>query len=973
MFSRLGIGARLFIAFLGIAALSLSSGVAGWWILRGVSEAQSRMTAEALPAVAAAQKTGDATRRILAAGQNLAAATDEATRARFAGEIAALSGDIRQTLADAALSQLDYASLSQMSGNAESLFANLSEQNRLVKEKLRLLASFEARAGRTLDAASVLVELSETLVSNASAGASAVVAGLYGLIEGGRPAQAYDALDGLIEEDIYLLDRMWELRLRSSQLALLTNRLARAITREEVEGLAQEFSGHLRIVKRRVASIDDPIRQAQAEQQLPALRSSAGEMRVNSSLFEDRLRLIGIGDELDSMAERNRALSAELNSVAQNVMQNAQRFALTTSAQADGAVAAGLWVLLASSCVAVILSGLIVWFYVERGVVRRLRELAAAMHRLTLGDLTVEVTQGGTHELKDLSEAVAVFRDVSRQRRALEAERERTNEELRRHREELQELVSERTEQLRHEVESHAAARETAERASRAKSDFLATVSHEIRTPMSGMLGMLRLLKDSARNAEQQRRIATASNAGEALLGILNSILDYSKIESGKVALDTEVFRLDELLKGIVDLMKPSAEEKSLRLALALEEGIAPWLEGDAGKLRQIVFNLVGNAIKFTAQGSITLTARARDEGEGRQRVEIAVTDTGIGIPASAQQKIFESFTQTDGSITRRYGGTGLGLAISRGLAEAMQGRLDVSSEPGKGSTFTLTLGLKVAEPEAAVASLELHATAVPGGLSVLIVEDDEATREVALHFLTSLGHRCRVAKDGYEALALAAERAPQLVLMDISLPGMDGLGAARLLREAVYPASLRFVAMSAHAAEQEARKYLSSGMDAYIAKPLTPEALSRAILEALRDEAPLPLIDGAAWRADIAALGSDQMRRVLDIAARTLPERMAAAASALSQQDMQALAAAAHAACSTASAAGFPRLLGIFRDMEDAARRGEGERCAGLLEEAERVSPAAVEDARALLGAVEKRVTPAPAEPQKDSLRRVT
>ena len=211
LFSRLGIGARLFIAFLGIAALSLSSGVAGWWILRDVSKAQLRITEEALPAVAAAQATGDATTRILAAGQSLAASPDEATRARHAQEINVLAADIRRDLADAALSKLDYPLLTQLSGNAETLIANLSEQNRLVTTRLQLLRGFDRRAESTLAAATNLVDLSETLVSNASAGASAVVAGLYGLIDGeGTRTQAYDALDRLIEQDIYLLDRMWE-------------------------------------------------------------------------------------------------------------------------------------------------------------------------------------------------------------------------------------------------------------------------------------------------------------------------------------------------------------------------------------------------------------------------------------------------------------------------------------------------------------------------------------------------------------------------------------------------------------------------------------------------------------------------------------------------------------------------------------------------------------------------------------------
>lgn len=958
MLSRFGIGARLFIAFLGIAALSLSSGIAGWWILRDVSQAQLRLTREALPAVAAAQATVDATRRLLAAGQNLAAARDEATRERHAAEITALSTELRRVLADAALSQLDYTSLSQISGNAEILLANLKAQNQLVKERLQLLDSFGKRADRTLAAGTALVDLSETLVSNASAGASAVVAGLYGLIDAPQfHGAAYDALDRLIEQDIYLLDRMWELRLKASQLGLLTNRLSRAITRDEVIGLAEEFNAHLRIVKRRVVSIDDPIRRAQAEELLATLRHTAGEVKNTSSLFEDRLHVIAIGRQLESVTQRNRELLTRLDSVAQGVVTKAQSFARTTSAQADRAVAAGVWVLLATLGVAVLISGLIVWLYVERGVVRRLRELATAMNRVTRGDLAVNVKQGGTHELKALAEAVTAFRDVSR--------------ELRRHQDELQGLVDERTDQLRREVENHDAARAVAERASRAKSDFLATMSHEIRTPMTGMLGMLRVLKDEATDPEQVRRLSTASGAGEALLGILNSILDYSKIESGMIAIDAEVFRLDELLERVVGLMKPSAEEKGLSLDLALQPSLDTRFMGDAGKIRQIVFNLVSNAIKFTPTGRVTVTAGAEPADAGRQRVRIEVADTGIGIPAAARTAIFAAFTQTDSSITRRYGGTGLGLSISRGLAEAMNGTLAVVSEPGKGSAFTLTLELDDALDGLSGPLPEGTGATDRPGLSVLIVEDDEATREIAAHFLTQMGHRCTLAKDAFAALNLIREAAPDVVLMDISLPGMDGLTATHELRRALGPSTARFVAMSAHVFAGESGAYVAAGMDAFVAKPLTPEALARVITVGAEASPSCPDVDEAAWQTDVAALGVDQMRAILAIAERTLPERLSKARRALSAGDMRALAATAHAGRSTASAAGFTRLYNLLGEVETAAKQCEAARCETLLAAAEATSGKALAEAKVLLRTLQP--SSAPAERRTGSPRHVT
>ena len=206
------------------------------------------------------------------------------------------------------------------------------------------------------------------------------------------------------------------------------------------------------------------------------------------------------------------------------------------------------------------------------------------------------------------------------------------------------------------------------------------------------LLGMLRLLKDGKPGAEQMQRVATASASGEALMGILNSILDYSKIESGKIVVDPVVFRLDETLSGIIALMRPSAEEKGLNLELDMAPEIAAWFEGDAGKIRQILFNLVSNAIKFTPSGKIALRARTTPTGQGRQRLTISVADTGIGIPEAKRQSIFESFTQTDNSITRRYGGTGLGLCVSHGMVRACGGDLRARNAPHGGAVFTVEL-----------------------------------------------------------------------------------------------------------------------------------------------------------------------------------------------------------------------------------------------------------------------------------------
>ncbi len=953
MLSKFGIGARLFLAFLGITALSLSSGVAGWLILRDISSAQLRINSDALPAVAAAQRTAETSGRLVAAAHALTASRDEVSRAQQENELQWVAAEIRSSVADPRLSKLDSVLSAKLDKTVDALVSNLSAQNRLVKERLQLQRSFAERAEHTIAAATAIVDLSETLVSNASAGASAVVSNLYSLIDDpARHLEAYDALDRLIEQDIYLLDRMWELRLRSSQIGLLTNRLTRAIDPGEVMEISGGFEEHLRVVKRRVASIDDPVRRQQAAGLLGTLQLASGNAPVSASLFGDRLRLLAIGEHLQKVAEDNRNLSAEVSQVAQMMLRNSQAFARDTSAKAESAVNAGLYLLIVTSLIAVTISGLIVWLYVERGIVRRLESLTGAMQRLTDGDLSVEVTAEGMPELKALSSAVVAFRDESQQRRTLEIERERTNEELRRHREELQELVNERTGQLQQEVKRHTEARERAETASRVKSDFLATMSHEIRTPMTGMLGMLRILKDAQLTAAQRKQLATAANSGEALLGILNSILDYSKIESGKISADPVDFDLREMLNGVVALMRPPAREKRLELTLVIDQDVAPLHRGDAGKLRQIVFNLVSNAIKFTLEGLVMVEVKPAQILAAGQTIRIAVNDTGIGIPVEEQGHIFESFAQTDASITRRYGGTGLGLSISRGLADAIGGTLSVQSEAGNGSTFTLEFYLPAATAAVQAAPVKLRRKK-QRSLNVLVVEDDEATRLVASQFLAGLGHRVVAVEDGYRGVSAFAVERPDLVLMDISLPGLDGIATAEKMRAAADGRRLAIIAMSAHVFKTEIDRYLAAGMDAYVAKPLTPEALGRAIDQALATRSSTPAAghaDAKLLQDDLGALGQDAVLKILAVVEQTLPKRFADMRAALKSGDFEALARLAHVTYSSAAAAGFVRLCDAVSGLETAARGGSVAANRTLIGRCELLYAAAMTEARALV-----------------------
>jgi signal transduction histidine kinase/ActR/RegA family two-component response regulator len=374
-------------------------------------------------------------------------------------------------------------------------------------------------------------------------------------------------------------------------------------------------------------------------------------------------------------------------------------------------------------------------------------------------------------------------------------------------------------------------ARLAAEAASEAKTTFLANMSHELRTPLNGVLGMLDLLADEALPPAARDRAATARGSAQQLLGLIGDILDITKLEAGRVELERVPFDLGALLRRAVSTFEASAASKGVALTLRLDDGADRWLLGDPTRLAQMVNNLVANAVKFTSEGGVGVTARATAGADGRVALQIAVQDTGIGIAPEALARLFEKFTQADASTTRRYGGTGLGLAICRQLAELMGGTIDLASRPGAGTTATLRLTLPVAATPAPVpaAALPQAASAVAGRASlVLLVEDDRVGRQVASAMLRRLGAEVETAQDGREAVARAAARRFDLILMDIQMPEMNGLDAARLIRASGGPnARTRIVALTANVFREDVERSREAGMDGHVPKPVSRAALA--------------------------------------------------------------------------------------------------------------------------------------------------
>ncbi|MYM58769.1 TMAO reductase system sensor histidine kinase/response regulator TorS [Vibrio sp. OCN044] len=927
LLEKASIGRKLLFAFVAMATLVMISSAIGVVGFSSVARTERQVVNLAIPSMIEARQVSELSARIISSVQTLSSAKTEAERQQSGkvlfSQLEKLLSHIKQLGSDSFDSNL----LTQLEDELQTVINTLAELGLVVEKKLFLEKQLSSITGSLRQQASELEVLTGTQVANTSTNAVANVTQIYNLLDNKNTDKVYQALDTLVEVDLDRAERLHELHLLAFKLLNHIEETRTTSNIDRINSIKEAFKTNLEIMKRRTQTIEDPTRSIQMKQLLTELDHGS----VVFDLLVERYQ----SEYTAQMLLRNTLVQlTDLNATVAKLIDESNMATTDAVTKLHTTLQYSQFSLAFITLMGMVIVAVILWQLVYVSVVKRLAEYSTALLSVANGQLNIDINVEGNDELADMGKAIVNARDTAKSLKLVAESEAQAKRELEKHKGHLEELVAQRTrqleesnEKLNQEVINHELARATAEKANRAKSTFLATMSHEIRTPLNGVLGTARLLKDTGLNSKQNHFIDVINRSGSTLLAILNDVLDYSKIEAGFLEIRSVDFGIYETVREVKQLLDSKAKEKRIEIRVSIDSRVSPYLLGDVTRISQVLTNLVGNAVKFTDAGHVTISVSP--DPFQPENTHFAVSDTGIGIEENEQENLFDAFTQASGGI-QSMGGTGLGLAISKRIVQAMGGELRLESKIGSGSRFSFSLCL----PEGSQHSSKYRPSETVQLARVLLIEDNPVNSMVAEGFLESLGHTVDTAHDGVSAKKLYGKNYYDIALIDINLPDCNGMDLLTTLKRVKSDSVAKMIAVSAHVYNEEVQTYLSAGFDGFLPKPLDKEALSDMLQKNLTDSVsnrPIfnspeqnqddetHIVNAKTIEQDISILGQSKMKEIIDIFDEMAKDILQLMQEAENNRDPNQLKALAHKLKGSSGSLGLMALYDMCLDIEKA------------------------------------------------------